>query len=306
VAVTAKLSLGPVLFNWPPEVLRDFYVRIADEAAVDTVYLGEVVCPKRAPFFVPYFEEVCERLTAAGKEIVHSTPALVMDEGEVEALREIVAGAVDLLLEANDIGCASLLAGRPHTIGPFVNVYNEGTLGYLAKRGAVRVSLPGELPAASLAALARTAPLELEVQVFGRLPLAISARCYHARSRNLHKDGCQYVCGEDPDGLAVYTLDDEPFLAVNGVQTLSYTYCNLVGELAALEGMGIQRFRLSPHRVDMAAVAQTFRDVLDRRLEAGQAAARLRSLLGEVPFSNGFFHGREGKAFLAGAGPGAE
>jgi collagenase-like PrtC family protease len=104
----------------------------------------------------------------------------------------------------------------------------------------------------------------------------------------------------------VYTLDDEPFLAVNGVQTLSYTYCNLVGELAALEGMGIQRFRLSPHRVDMAAVAQTFRDVLDRRLEAGQAAARLRSLLGEVPFSNGFFHGREGKAFLAGAGPGAE
>ncbi|MET3221923.1 hypothetical protein ABIF35_002710 [Bradyrhizobium japonicum] len=28
-----QLSLGPVLYNWAPERWRDFYFRIADEAA---------------------------------------------------------------------------------------------------------------------------------------------------------------------------------------------------------------------------------------------------------------------------------
>ena len=41
--------------------------------------------------------------------------------------------------------------------GPFVNVYNEGTLAYLARRGAVRVTLPFELPATALRALAGAA-----------------------------------------------------------------------------------------------------------------------------------------------------
>ncbi|HUI94161.1 MAG TPA: U32 family peptidase, partial [Xanthobacteraceae bacterium] len=36
------LTLGPVLFNWPADRWRDFYVRIADEAPVDRVCVGEV------------------------------------------------------------------------------------------------------------------------------------------------------------------------------------------------------------------------------------------------------------------------
>ena len=39
-----KLTLGPVLFNWTPEAWRDFYLRIADEAPVDTVCIGDKVC----------------------------------------------------------------------------------------------------------------------------------------------------------------------------------------------------------------------------------------------------------------------
>ena len=38
----SELTLGPLLFNWQPEAWRDFYFRIADEAPVTTVYLGEV------------------------------------------------------------------------------------------------------------------------------------------------------------------------------------------------------------------------------------------------------------------------
>ena len=51
----AEITLGPVLFNWQPERWRDFYFRIADEAPVATVYLGETVCSKRAPLFEPHY-----------------------------------------------------------------------------------------------------------------------------------------------------------------------------------------------------------------------------------------------------------
>ena len=295
----AKLALGPVLFNWPAAEWRDFYFRIADEAPVDVVYLGEVVCSKRAPAFEPYLSEVAERLRGAGKEVVRSTLALVVSEREIDTVRALAA-VPDLLVEANDISAVALLAGTPHVVGPFVNVYNEGTLGILVGGGAVRVVLPNEMSGAALAALAGAAgDTELEVQVFGRLPLAISARCYHARVHGLHKDNCQYVCAEDADGMALDTLDGEPFLAINGTQTLSYTYCNLIGELAELVAMGIGCFRRWPHTTDMVAVARAFRGVLDGREEAAAARARLARLANVAPFSNGFYHGREGAAFVA-------
>ncbi len=292
----AKLTLGPVLFHWAPETWRDFYLRIADEAPVDSVCVGEVVCSKRVPFFEPVLGDVIERLEAAGKEVVHSTLALIMNEREMDLVRALAAGK-DLFVEANDISAVSLLSGRRHAVGPYVNVYNEGTLACLARHGATRVSLPGELPAQSIAALARAGGPELEVQVFGRLPLAISGRCFHARSRNLNKDGCQYVCGEDPDGMEVETLDGGPFLAVNGTQTLSYTWCNLAGELAELREMGVHRFRLSPQDTDMVAVAHIFRDLLDGRRQPREVVESLAGLAGGTPFSNGFYYGVEGVAF---------
>ncbi len=289
--------MGPVLFNWTPEKWRDFYFRIADESPVDSVCIGEVVCSKRAPFFEPHLPEVIERLENGGKEVVLSTLALIMTGREMTAVREIAA-IDDYLVEANDIAACSVMDGRRHAIGPMVNVYNEGTLKYLAKRGAVRVCLPAELPSGSLEILAGLNATELEVQAFGRLPLAISARCYHARSRGLAKDSCQYVCEEDTDGMDVETIDKAPFLAVNGTQTMSYAYCSLLGELDALRQMGIHRFRLSPHDIDMKAVAEIFVDVLEGRSEIASAAERLETLVNGAEFCNGFFHDREGDAMV--------
>ncbi len=291
----AKLTLGPVLFNWAPEKWRDFYLRIADEAPVDSVCVGEVVCSKRAPFFEPVLGEVIERLEAAGKEVVHSTLALIMNKREMDLVRGFAAKK-NLFVEANDVSTVSLLSGRRHAVGPYINVYNENTLSFLARHGATRVSLPGELSGKSIAALARAGVCELEVQVFGRLPLAISARCFHARAHDLSKDGCQYVCGEDSNGMEVETLDGDPFLAVNGTQTLSYTWCNLAGELAELRKMGVQRFRLSPQDTDMVAVTGIFRDLLDDRRQSQEAIESLGGLAGGTPFSNGFFYGTEGVA----------
>lgn len=292
-----KLTLGPVLFNWRPEALRDFYFRIADEADVDTVCVGEVVCSKRTPFFTPMIPEVIERLTGAGKEVVLSSLALIMSERECEQARELAA-TEGVMIEANDVSVAAMMGGRPFVVGPLVNVYNEGTLAYLESMGAVRTCLPAELPAAVIGQLANAATGEIEVQAFGRLPLAISARCYHARSRNLAKDGCQYVCAEDPDGMAVDTLEDEPFLAVNGTQTMSYHYLDLLAEMRGLVNQGVGRFRLWPQQVDMVAVAALFRAVLAGATDPAEAGAELARLCPRAEFANGYIHGREGHLFV--------
>jgi len=291
---SGKLSLGPVLFNWPADTWRDFHFRIAEESPVDTVYLGEVVCSKRAPFIAPHLPAVIERLRATGKEVVLSSLALIMDDRDMETALSVTADP-GVLVEANDVAIAAELAGRPHVVGPFVNVYNEGTLGWLARNGAVRLVASCELPAASLEAIARTAPdVEIEAQAFGRLPLALSARCYHARAHGLHKDGCQYMCGQDMDGMPLDTLDGDAFLAVNGTQVMSHTVCNLAHELDALQAMGIHRFRLWPHAVDMVTVARIFRDTLDGRIDGDEATARLGKIVRFADFANGFYYGREG------------
>lgn len=299
----ARITLGPVLFNWAPEQWRDYHFRIADEAPVDTVHVGEIVCSKRAPFLAEHLPAVIERLAAAGKEVVLASPALVTNERERQSVVEL-GGMAGMLVEANDVGALRVLSGKPHVVGPLVNVYNEATLDWMADRGAVRFCLPGELAREAIAAIAGRGSARgvgMEVIAFGRLPLAISARCYHARSHGLHKDGCQFVCGQDDDGMTVTTLDGEPFLAVNGTQTLSYTYHCLAAELADLRAAGVTRFRLSPHSFDMVAVARLYRDLLDGAVDAAAALERLRPLVGAAGLSNGFYQGREGAAFI-GAG----
>jgi O2-independent ubiquinone biosynthesis protein UbiV len=293
----AKLTLGPVLFNWKPETLRDFYFRIADEAAVDTVCVGEVVCSKRSPFFEPFIPEVIDRLAGAGKEVVLSSLALIMTEREINAARAL-AEADGVLVEANDVSVAALMGGKPFVVGPLVNVYSEGTLATLEAMGAVRCCLPAELSAEVIGTLAAASTCEIEVQAFGRLPLAISARCYAARARNLAKDGCQYVCADDPDGMAVETLDEVPFLAVNGTQTMSYHYMDLLAALPGLRAKGVGRFRLWPQDVDMVAVAALYRAVLDGESGGAEAERRLAELCPGAEFANGYIHGRAGHTFV--------
>lgn len=300
---TAALTLGPVLFDWNAERWRDFYFRIADEAPVETVYVGEVVCSKRAPFFEPHYETVIGRLTAAGKKVVLSTLAEVMIPHDRKIVESLCASE-DILVEANDGSALHYLRGRPHHVGPFMNVYNEATVAVLARDGARHFCLPPELPASAVRALckhSRDLGVSFETQVFGRVSLALSARCYHARAHGRTKDSCQFVCEEDPDGLELRTLDGKPFLTVNGIQTMSRAYLNLVNELDELRTMGVAHFRLSPHTCDMVEVAAIFRAVLDRRLAPDEASARLATLLPDTTFSNGFYYRKPGRNWIAGA-----
>ncbi len=292
-----KLSLGPLFFHWTPEKRRDFYFRVADEMDVDSVYLGEVVCSKREPFFAPYFEEVLERLKSSGKEVVLSTLAMVTLPREMEEVRAMAG--MGLTVEANDVSCVQALEGRPFVVGPFINVFNEGAIDCMKGKGGVRIVLPVELSTEGVGTLARYAAkhgVETEVQVFGRQPLAVSMRCYHARARGLHKDNCQFSCETDPDGMIADTLDGQHLLAVNGTQTLSYGYAALLSEMAQMAKSGVGIFRLSPHAVDMVAVAALYRRVLAGKIAPDGALAALATLAPAAEFINGYARGREGMA----------
>lgn len=301
-----QLSLGPVLYNWSPERWRDFYFRIADEAPVDVVTVGEVVCSKRAPFFEDDLPVVIERLQAAGKQVQIGSLILVSLPRERRQLDELVRNS-DLMIEVNDITCLRSMNGRAHAIGPFVNIYNEASAAFHAGRGATRICLPPELPLHSVGTIAAALPqVTFEVFAFGRTPLAISARCYHARAHKLAKDNCQFVCEKDPDGLALKTLDQQDFLTVNGVQTLSYTCTNLLRDLDALKQNAVGALRLSPQDCDMVAVAKIFRDVADGREDADSGSERLAAVYPDVPFSNGFLHGQPGFSYQFDRGSAAE
>lgn len=293
------LSLGPVPFLWEGEKWRDFYFRIADEAPVSHVTLGETVCSKRLHFTEPFMADVIERLEQAGKTVIIASLAVVTLEREIRHTRALVADS-PWMIEAGDLSALHLLSGRPHAVGPLVNVYNGATARLLAGRGARILCLPPELPMPSIRAIRDAVPdCDVEVLGFGRMPLALSARCAHARSKGLIKDNCHFVCGEDPDGLPLRTLARQPFLALNGIQTLSHTCQALIAELPALAAAGITRIRLSPQDCDMVGVARLYDDLLQGRIGDEEAKSRLSALYPGVPLSNGFIHGEAGAAFVA-------
>ncbi|MEO1140211.1 MAG: U32 family peptidase [Pseudomonadota bacterium] len=300
-----KLTLGPIAYHWSADVRRDFYARIADEAPVDEVYLGEVICSKRAPFHEADLPATVERLERAGKTVILSSLAEVMLKRERKATADLAEMDAPEI-EINNAAGLYARGKRPHRIGPFMNAYNEATITWMVKQGATHICLPTELPAPAIAVAsqkARDLGLGVEVQVFGRASLAVSARCYHARAHGRTKDNCQFVCENDADGMPLYTTDARPILRVNGIQTQSESYIDLLPEAGRLVAHGVTHLRLMPQAVDMVAVATAFRDVLDGRLAASAADAALREICMDVPFSNGFYHGEAGYRRIAMATP---
>jgi O2-independent ubiquinone biosynthesis protein UbiV len=294
-----ELTLGPVYYLWDGAKWRDFYFRIADEAPVDRVILGETVCSKRQHFVEPHLTDVVERLERAGKSVAFSSLALVTLERESRIVKELIETS-DHAIEVNDLSAIGLIKGRRHLVGPLVNVYNGPTARLMAQRGADRICLPPELPFSSIARIAEDASdVALEVMVFGRMPLAISARCAHARSKGRIKDSCQFVCGEEPDGLPIKTLDRQSFLVLNGVQTMSHTCQLLLGELTDLQEVGVNSFRLSPQDCNMARIASIFREMLSGSLGPEEAATLIGHCYPTAKFSNGFHHAREGAAWVS-------
>ena len=260
--MTMKLAVGPVLYLWERATALRFYAELCD-APVDIVYLGEVVCSKRRLLDREDWQAIALMLKDAGKQVVFSTLALIEAESELAAVCRIVDG--NGFAEANDYAAVHALSGREFVAGPHLNVYNGATLAFLARHGARRWVAPVELPLTTVSALSVTRPqgMEFEVFTYGRMPLAFSARCFAARAHQRQKDDCGFVCGQYPDGLTIYSRENQPFLAFNGVQTQSAAIQNLHPHLDALRLAGVDILRLSPQSRHFIDVVHAFRNALD-------------------------------------------
>lgn len=289
------LTVGANPFFWTAEAVRAFYADLA-QAPVARVVLGEQVCSKRLPFWAAEIPAAIETLQAAGKEVALTSLGLITLPRERKLTRELPD--MGLPIEINDLSALHHIPeGTPFWVGPLVNVYNEGTLRWLARRGATRICLPPELTLDSIAVLARAgqdAGVAIEVWGHGRLPLAISGRCYHARLHDRAKDSCQFVCGDDPDGREVDTLDGQKFLVVNGVQTLSQSTASMVHHAADLAAAGVSALRLSPQSRDFGAICRGYADLLARRTAPGDLAESLRGMVPGGTLSDGFLDGSAG------------
>ena len=290
-----ELTVGPNQFFWSADRWAALYDDLA-RAPVNRVVLGEVVCSKRLPFFQDRIPEAIATLLDAGKEVALSSLALVTLKRERKQTAELADMGVEV--EVNDLtALAHLPQGAAFSVGPLVNVYNEGTLAWLASRGATRVCLPPELPLASVAVLAKAGSdlgLVIEVWGHGRLPLAISGRCYHARLHSRPKDNCQFACEDDPDGLDVRTLEGQPFLAMNGVQTLSDSYACAAYQIDALRDAGVHALRLSPQSNGFGTICGLYRQLLDGQKTPFEITKTICQLDANTRLSDGFLTGKRG------------
>ncbi len=290
---TTRLSLGPLQFHWPKAQMQSLYRHVADSPA-DIVYLGETVCSKRREFRHQDWIDTAEQLVAAGKSVVLSTFALVEAQSELGYIRRICENG-DILVEANDMSAVQMLAGKvPFVGGPTLNVVNQRTLQKLVDLGLQRWVVPVELSRTMLAEI-RThiaEPIEYELLAWGRLPLAYSARCYTARAHKISKDECANCCIDYPDGLLLQTREDEDFLVINGIQTMSARTSCVLFELETGPGVA-DILRISPQAGDMNSIIHQI-DALRRGATTADAAAQ--DLASHAPggLCNGYWHGEAG------------
>ena len=245
---TMKASLGPIQYCWPKEKINEFYTQVA-ASNIPLVYLGETICSRRRELKFADYMDLAHMLKASGKEVVISTLALLEAPSEFTELKKQVENG-QFTIEANDIGAVQAAKEKhlPFICGPTINNYNLASLKLLHQWGMQRFVMPVELSKHWLNhVIAEEKPtFEIEVLGHGFLPLALSARCFTARQQGLVKDKCQTICIENPKGILVQTQESQSLLRLNGIQTQSAACIDLTSEIASMDKMGIDYFRVSP------------------------------------------------------------
>lgn len=260
-----QYALGPILYYWPKADTEAFY-DAAQKSHADIVYLGESVCSKRREMTPADWIDLAKEVAKSGKQVVLSTLTLIEAPFELKDMRQLIDNG-EFMIEANDLSAVHLAAERklPFVAGPALNIYNAHTLKIMLREGMTRWCMPVELSRDWLANILTQADdlgirqqFEVEVFSYGHLPLAISARCFTARSEDRDKDQCKTCCIHYPTGRTVQSQEGQQVFVLNGLQTQSGYCYNLGNELHDMQDL-VDVVRLSPDGLATLSVLDAFK-----------------------------------------------
>jgi collagenase-like PrtC family protease len=291
----AKLSLAPLAYYWDKQKLLSFYAQVMDWP-VDIVYLGEVTCSRRHEMRLEDWLGLAQELRHAGKEVVLSSLVLIDNQNDMRHMHKLIDQATQLgfLIEANDLSAVRAMRGQAFVAGPHLNIYHSGSLAWFASLGAIRFQPPVEMCAKDIAILQAERPsaMQTEIQVWGKMALAFSARCFTARHHRLNKDSCEFRCQDYPEGLPMDSRDGSSFLMLNGIQTQSASCVDLGAYIPQLSQLNVEVLRLHIQEHGMEQVVQHF----DQARQLQQAAHVPNNLLPKASErSNGYWNNQAGK-----------
>ncbi|MFT0213157.1 U32 family peptidase [Pseudomonas sp. F1_0610] len=289
-----QLTIGPILFYWHKEKVEAFYHSLS-QLNLGSIYLGETVCAKRRELSLEDYITLARTISqTSNAQIVLSSLALLEANSELNSLKKLCS-QTDFLIEANDMAAVHFCHEQqlPFIAGPALNIYNAYALAELINCGMQRWVAPVECSGLQIQqTLAQLDDLgikrpEVEVFSYGHLPLAYSARCFTARAENRPKDQCKRCCIRYPEGIEVFSQEQQKLFALNGIQTLSGQVQNLISDVAAMRQAGITHARLSPR-------AEGFIETIK------QWQAVLNGACAPLPTNdcNGYWHGKAGMFHL--------
>ena len=94
-------------------------------------------------------------------------------------------------------------------------------------------------------------------------------------------------------GLIMNTREGQPFLTINGIQTMSYGSQCLLPHHADMAAIGVNILRLSPQLTDMPRIIELHRAVLDGQTSLDEALPELARLATGTPV-DGYWLGKPG------------
>ncbi len=253
-----NISLGPIEYCWSKNDVTEFYHQVS-QSDIPLIYLGETVCSRRREVKFKDYMALAQMLKESGKQVVLSTLTLIEAQSEFELIKQQIDNG-EFMIEANDMGAVEVAKSLklPFVCGPSMNNYNTAVLKKLASWGMQRFVMPLELSKHWLEQVhEELAANHIQIEVFGHgyMPLAHSARCFTARHKGLTKDSCETACLNYPKGMLVQTQESQPLLRLNGIQTQSAACIDLRDQLAEMQRIGVNFFRVSPSSLSSISVA---------------------------------------------------
>ena len=295
-----KISLGAIRYFWDRNTLYEFY-EAAAESGADIIYLGETVCGKRRSLSTTDWIELGRKLREAGKEVVLSSLCLIEAESELNPIFRHCKEN-DFTIEANDVAALNVASrsGVKCVAGTALNIYNSYSLSSMLRMGVLRWVPPVEIGREALGKIIGQikGEVETELLVYGRAPLAYSARCYTARLHDLAKDQCGLKCLDYPQGVPVYSQEDEALFQINGIQTQASRMTNLLPLWKEIQATGVNVLRFLPNDIhslnvlnDFAAQVRSGSDYVPSNVGLGVDA--------NAEFCNGYWYEQEGMVYTA-------